>query len=46
VDKIDSTYGIEELVSSVRGSVKRGVESGDRGIAIVGAVTRKRLVTD
>jgi hypothetical protein len=34
------------LVSSVRKSVKRGLEPGGRGIAIVGALTRKRLVTD
>jgi hypothetical protein len=33
-------------VSSVRESVKRGLEPGNRGIAIVGAVTRKHLVTD
>jgi hypothetical protein len=33
-------------VSSVRESVKRGLESGGRGIAIVEVVTRKRLVTD
>jgi hypothetical protein len=33
-------------VSSVRESVKRGLEHGSRGIAIVGAVTRKRPVTD
>jgi hypothetical protein len=26
--------------------VKRGLETGGRGIAIVRAVTRKRLVTD
>jgi hypothetical protein len=31
---------------SVRESVKRGLEPGGRGIATVGAVTRKRLVTD
>jgi hypothetical protein len=35
-----------DQVSSVRESVKRGLEPGDRGIAIVEAVTRKRLVTD
>jgi hypothetical protein len=35
-----------EQVSSVRESVKRGLEAGGRGIAIVEAVTRKRLVTD
>jgi hypothetical protein len=34
------------IVSSIRESVKRGVEPGGRGIAIVGAVTRKRLATD
>jgi hypothetical protein len=33
-------------VSSVRVSVKGGLEPGDKGIAIVGAVTRKRLVRD
>jgi hypothetical protein len=33
-------------VSSVRESVKRELEPGGRGIAIVRAVTRKRLVTD
>jgi hypothetical protein len=33
-------------VSSVRESVKRGLESGGRGIAIVGAVTKKHVVTD
>jgi hypothetical protein len=33
-------------VGSVRESVKKGLEPGGRGIAIVGAVTRKRLVTD
>jgi hypothetical protein len=32
--------------SPVEESVKRKLESEDRGIAIVGAVTRKRLVTD
>jgi hypothetical protein len=35
-----------ERVGSVQESVKRGLELGDRLIAIVGAVTRKRLVTD
>jgi hypothetical protein len=30
----------------MRESVKRGLEPGDIGIAIVGTVTRKRLVTD
>jgi hypothetical protein len=34
------------LVSSVWESVKRGLEPRGRGIAIVGTVTRKRLVTD
>jgi hypothetical protein len=33
------------LVSSVRESVKRRLEPGGRGIAIVGIVTRKRQVT-
>jgi hypothetical protein len=33
------------LVSSVRESVKKELEPRDRGIAIVGTVTRKRLVT-
>jgi hypothetical protein len=32
--------------SSAREFVKRGLETGGRGIAIVEAVTRKRLVTD
>jgi hypothetical protein len=31
---------------SLRESEKRGLEPGDIEIAIVGAVTRKRLVTD
>jgi hypothetical protein len=35
-----------ELVSSVWESVKRGLEPGGRGIAIVVAVTRKRLATE
>jgi hypothetical protein len=34
------------LVSSVRESVKGGLEPGGIGIVIVRAVTRKRLVTD
>jgi hypothetical protein len=33
-------------VSSVRESVKRGLEPGVRRIVIVGDVTRKLLVTD
>jgi hypothetical protein len=33
-------------VSSVQESVRRGLESGGRSIAIVTAVTRKRLGTD
>jgi hypothetical protein len=33
-------------VSSVRESVKGGPDPGGRGIAIVGVVIRKRLVTD
>jgi hypothetical protein len=33
-------------LSFVRESAKRGLELGGREIAIVGAVTRKRLVTD
>jgi hypothetical protein len=33
-------------VSSVRESVKIGLEPGGRGVAIVGAAIRKRLVTD
>jgi hypothetical protein len=37
---------VSSVVSSVLESVKRGLEPGGRGIAIVGAVTRKRLVTD
>jgi hypothetical protein len=35
-----------DKVSSIRESVLRGLLLGSRGIAIVGAVTRKRLVTD
>jgi hypothetical protein len=35
----------QSLVSSVRESMKRGFEPGDREITIVGAVTRKHLVT-
>jgi hypothetical protein len=34
------------LVSSVWESVKGGLVPGGRGIAIVGAVIRKRLITD
>jgi hypothetical protein len=34
------------LASSVRESMKRGLESGGRAIFIVRAVTKKRLVTD
>jgi hypothetical protein len=33
-------------MNSVRGSVKRGLEPGSKGIDIVGAVSRKRLITD
>jgi hypothetical protein len=33
-------------VSSVRESVKSGLEPGGRAIAIVGSATRKRVVTD
>jgi hypothetical protein len=36
----------EQGVSSVEESVNRGLEPGGRGIAIVGAATRKHLVTD
>jgi hypothetical protein len=35
-----------DQVSSVWESVKRILETGGRGITTVGAVTRKRLVTD
>jgi hypothetical protein len=35
---------LELLVSSVRESVKRGLEPEGRGIAVVGSVTEKRLV--
>jgi hypothetical protein len=38
--------GVRLELSPVRESVKRGLEPRGRGIAIVGAVTRKRLVTD
>jgi hypothetical protein len=31
-------------VSSVRDSVKIGLELGGRGIAVVGAITRKRVL--
>jgi hypothetical protein len=34
------------IVNSVQESVKRKLEPEGRGIAIVGAVTRKRLLTD
>jgi hypothetical protein len=37
---------VRALVSSVRESVKKGLEPGGRGIAIVEAVTRKRQVAD
>jgi hypothetical protein len=37
---------INSVVSSVRESVKRELWPGGRGIATVGAFTRKRLVTD
>jgi hypothetical protein len=39
-------YNWGDPVSSVRESVKRALEHGSRGIAIVGAVTRKRLIRD
>jgi hypothetical protein len=35
-----------DQVSSVRESVKRRLEPGGREIAIVGAITRKYVVTD
>jgi hypothetical protein len=35
-----------DRVSYARGSIKRELEPGGRGIAIIGAVTRKRLITD
>jgi hypothetical protein len=38
--------GIRLERSSVRESVRNGFEPGGRGIAIVEAVTRKRLVTN
>jgi hypothetical protein len=37
---------VRAYFSSVRENVKEGLEPGERGIFIVGAVTRKRLVTD
>jgi hypothetical protein len=40
------TYNSIELSHSVWEPVKRGLEPGGRGIAIVGADTRKRLVTE
>jgi hypothetical protein len=40
---IEDNWG--DQVSCVLESVKRGLERGDRGITVVGAVTRKRLVT-
>jgi hypothetical protein len=36
----------DDTVSSVRESVKRGLDPGSRGITIVGAVTRIGLITD
>jgi hypothetical protein len=42
-DVISKTRSVD---SSVRESVKKGLEPGGRGIAVVGAVTGKRLVTD
>jgi hypothetical protein len=38
--------GTKSVDSSVQESVKRGLETGGRGIVIVGAVSRKRLLTD
>jgi hypothetical protein len=43
-DVISKGHGYR-LMISVREYVKRGLELGGRGIAIVGALTRKRLVT-
>jgi hypothetical protein len=43
--KVTLTMSLVQLtVSSVRESVEGGLEPGSRRIAIVGAVTRKRLV--
>jgi hypothetical protein len=36
----------EEKFSLKRVAIERGLEPGGSGIVIVGAVTRKRLVTD
>jgi hypothetical protein len=36
---------LQRELSSVRESVKRGLEPGGGGIVIVGAVTKKRIVT-
>jgi hypothetical protein len=38
--------GLDSVDSSERESVKIGLQPGGRGIGIVGAVTRKRLITD
>jgi hypothetical protein len=38
--------GTRLVLSSVWESVKRGLQPGSRGITIVGAVIRKRVVTD
>jgi hypothetical protein len=40
----EDLVGAATVVSSVRESAKKRLEPGGRGIAIVGAVTRKRLV--
>jgi hypothetical protein len=44
--KRDEIWNCQFVLSSIREPVKRGIEPGGGGIAIVGALTRKRLITE